>query len=193
MRGRQLHTSLLTMGSQAGEAAASQPVFLEAACTGEPLPRCHSHSQHTFCHCGEQNKLKILGAPDRLGESSVPLQKDGKILPIAEFCQDHSTPATCRHTLLPPLPPPKSCGCLGQESLRASQKVRFRNTPRVWGGDTSCDPPKFHQVGSAVPRVGHGRERLLLARGSHCLQQAAKGKLAACTPLNEAVQQGKRD
>lgn len=86
--------------SQALQAAASQPGFLEAACTGEPLLRCHSHSQHTFCHCGEQNKLKILGAPDWLGESSAPLQKDGKILPIPEFCQDHSTPATCRHTLL---------------------------------------------------------------------------------------------
>lgn len=101
VRSWQLHTSLFTMESPAWEAAASQPVFLEAACTGEPFPRCHSHSQHTFCHRGEQNKLKILGAPDGLGESSAPLQKDGKILPIAEFCQDHSTPATCRHTLLP--------------------------------------------------------------------------------------------
>lgn len=44
---------------------------------------------------------------------------------------------------------------------------------------------------SALPRAQCSEEEVTAPSRSHCLKQAALGKLAVCTPLNEALQQVK--
>lgn len=50
---------------------------------------------------------------------------------------------------------------------------------------------KTRQRYLAQLRVERGEEEVAAPSRSHCLKQAALGKLAVCTPLNEAVQRVK--